>query len=55
MWSAGINSLRFEPEGNISGLISAEGEIVPLKSHIWPALAGGAVEKWLTQVNPEQS
>lgn len=31
-------------------MMSAEGELVPLKARIKPSLVGGAVEKWLIQV-----
>lgn len=31
-------------------MISAEGELVPLKTRIKPSAVGGAVEKWLIQV-----
>ncbi|KAI8468854.1 MAG: dynein heavy chain 8 [Monoraphidium minutum] len=46
----GIERLRFEPNGDISGMASVEGEVVPLSTHIRPAAANGAVEKWLVQV-----
>eukprot|EP00884_Botryococcus_braunii_P021648 jgi/Botrbrau1/8167/Bobra.357_2s0013.1 len=46
----GIHGLQFEAEGNISGLVSAVGEVLPLKTHVWPALAAGGVEKWLIQL-----
>ena len=41
---------RFEPGGDISGMVSVEGEVVPLVARIRPAAANGAVEKWLSQV-----
>lgn len=41
---------RFEPNGDISGMVSIEGEVVPLVSRIRPSAANGAVEKWLSQV-----
>ena len=44
--------LRFEANGDISGMLSVEGELVPLKSRIRPADANGTVEKWLVQVGP---
>ena len=47
---AGIDKLQFLPNGDISGMLSAEGELVPLKARIKPSLVGGAVEKWLIQV-----
>ena len=31
-------------------MVSAEGELVPLKTRIKPSTVGGAVEKWLIQV-----
>jgi hypothetical protein len=42
--------LRFEHNGEISGLTSVEGEVVPLATRIRPAAANGAVERWLVQV-----
>ena len=50
MWCAGIDKLQFQPNGDISGMVSAEGELVPLKTRIKPSTVGGAVEKWLIQV-----
>lgn len=47
---AGIDKLQFQPNGDISGMVSAEGELVPLKTRIKPSTVGGAVEKWLIQV-----
>ena len=47
---AGIDKLQFQPNGDISGMVSAEGELVPLKTRIKPSTVGGAVEKWLLQV-----
>ena len=49
---AGIDKLQFQPNGDISGMVSAEGELVPLKTRIKPSTVGGAVEKWLIQVLP---
>ncbi|KAL3142803.1 hypothetical protein ABBQ38_003102 [Trebouxia sp. C0009 RCD-2024] len=46
----GIDKLQFQPNGDISGMVSAEGELVPLKTRIKPSTVGGAVEKWLIQV-----
>ena len=40
----------FEPNGEISAMVSVEGEAVPLVARIRPAAANGAVEKWLVQV-----
>ena len=31
-------------------MVSAEGELIPLKTRIKPSAVGGAVEKWLIQV-----
>lgn len=41
---------RFQPNTDITAMLSVEGEIVPLKRRIKPSEAGGAVEKWLIQV-----
>ncbi|KAG2451278.1 hypothetical protein HYH02_003884 [Chlamydomonas schloesseri] len=47
----GIDKLRFEgPHAEITGMVSCEGELVPLKTRIKPADAHGSVEKWLVQV-----
>ena len=35
---------------DITGLLSVEGEFIPLKTKIKPADANGSVEKWLVQV-----
>lgn len=43
----GINALEFTPEEEITGIISAEKEMVPLSGKIVPAEAKGMVEKWL--------
>ena len=48
---AGIDKLQFQPNGDISGMVSAEGELVPLKTRIKPSAVGGAVERWLIQVS----
>lgn len=45
-----IDRLRFEKNTDISGMISSEGELVPLKNNIKPKDANGSVEKWLMQV-----
>jgi dynein heavy chain len=45
-----LEPLSFEPNGEISAMVSVEGEEVPLVSRIRPAAANGAVEKWLVQV-----
>ena len=45
-----IDKLRFEPNTDINGMISTEGELVPLKTKIKPKDANGAVEKWLYEV-----
>lgn len=50
LYLAGIDKLQFQPNGDISGMVSAEGELVPLKTRIKPSTVGGAVEKWLIQV-----
>lgn len=41
---------RFEPNTDITGMVSVEGELIPLKTRIKPSQANGAVEKWLVQV-----
>ncbi|KAG8302480.1 Dynein heavy chain 3, axonemal [Homalodisca vitripennis] len=47
----GIDQLQFTSEDvHITGMISAEGEIVPFSGMIIPADAKGMVEKWLLQV-----
>ena len=46
----GIDKLRFEPNDDITGMISIEGEVIPYKTKIKPNDANGAVEKWLVQV-----
>ncbi|RZF36882.1 hypothetical protein LSTR_LSTR004570 [Laodelphax striatellus] len=46
----GIAKLEFTEDQEIVGMISAEGEIVPLSGTIIPADAKGLVEKWLLQV-----
>ncbi|KAK2870454.1 hypothetical protein Q8A67_024846 [Cirrhinus molitorella] len=46
----GIAKLEFTPDLEITGMISSEKEIVPLKETIYPAKAKGMVEKWLLQV-----
>lgn len=48
--AAGIDSMQFVGNGDIVGMVSREGEVVPLKTRIKPSLADGAVEKWLVQV-----
>ncbi len=48
----GIDKLRFEGSAaEITGMVSCEGELVPLKTKIKPADANGSVEKWLVQVS----
>jgi hypothetical protein len=44
--------LRFQPNADITAVMSVEGEVLPLKKRIKPSEAGGAVEKWLVQVRP---
>ncbi|XP_071813132.1 dynein axonemal heavy chain 3-like isoform X2 [Apostichopus japonicus] len=46
----GIASLDFTDQQEIVGMISAEKEVVPFASKIFPAKAKGMVEKWLLQV-----
>ncbi|KAK3267509.1 hypothetical protein CYMTET_23939 [Cymbomonas tetramitiformis] len=46
----GIAKLRFEENTDITGMVSAETELVPFKSKVEPSKTGGAVEKWLVQV-----
>lgn len=46
----GISSLEFQENLEISGMCSAESEVVALAENINPAAANGAVEKWLLQV-----
>jgi len=52
----GIASLQFDPQGCITAMVSAEGEVVPLAPSpdtgrlINPADARGSVELWLLQV-----
>ncbi|GMH33280.1 hypothetical protein BSKO_01114 [Bryopsis sp. KO-2023] len=43
-----IKELKFEENGEISGMMSVEGEKIPLAENINPA-ATGAVEKWLLE------
>ncbi|XP_013163033.1 PREDICTED: dynein heavy chain 12, axonemal [Papilio xuthus] len=49
----GINRLVFDPEFNISAMISMEGEQVELLEIINVAAARGSVEKWLVQVEDQ--
>ena len=46
----GIHHLEFNTMNEIVGMISAEGELVPLAYKVNPAKAKGMVEKWLLQV-----
>eukprot|EP00435_Cladocopium_sp_Y103_P015241 s2361_g3.t1 len=46
----GMQSLQFEENLNISGMISPEKELVPMTNYVDPVAANGAVEKWLVQV-----
>uniref|UniRef100_A0A671XYF8 Dynein axonemal heavy chain 7 n=1 Tax=Sparus aurata TaxID=8175 RepID=A0A671XYF8_SPAAU len=46
----GIAKLEFTKDMAITGMISSEGETVPLTVKIYPAQAKGMVEKWLLQV-----
>lgn len=45
----GINTLHFEPNLDITAMISLEEEVVPLVDKFNPKTAAGAVEKWLLQ------
>lgn len=49
----GINRLVFDPEFNISSMVSMEGETVDLLEIISVAAARGSVEKWLVQVEDQ--
>ncbi|XP_053614808.1 dynein axonemal heavy chain 12 [Plodia interpunctella] len=49
----GINRLVFDPEFNISAMISMEGEQVEFLEIISVAAARGSVEKWLVQVEDQ--
>ncbi|XP_046961667.1 dynein axonemal heavy chain 12 [Vanessa cardui] len=49
----GINRLVFDPEYNISAMISMEGEQVEFLETISVAAARGSVEKWLVQVEDQ--
>ncbi|EDV27935.1 uncharacterized protein TRIADDRAFT_52992 [Trichoplax adhaerens] len=46
----GINRLEFNDDLEITGMISAENEIVTLTNKVYPVRARGMVEKWLLQV-----
>ena len=46
----GIDCLEFNEKTDITAMVSAEKERVPLKTIIEPSKANGAVEKWLVQV-----
>ncbi len=46
------NTRRFEANSEITGMVSVEGELIPLKTRIKPHEANGAVEKWLVQARP---
>ncbi|XP_072168572.1 dynein axonemal heavy chain 3-like [Diadema setosum] len=46
----GIASLEFTEQQEIVGMISAEKEVVPFATKVYPAKARGMVEKWLVQV-----
>ncbi|XP_038211341.1 dynein heavy chain 12, axonemal [Zerene cesonia] len=49
----GINRLVFDPEFNISAMISMEGEQIEFLEIISVAAARGSVEKWLLQVEDQ--
>ena len=46
----GINTLHFDEQKVIQGMVSVEKETVPFQTPIDPALANGMVEKWMLQV-----
>ena len=46
----GINTLNFDDQKVIQGMVSVEKETVPFQQPIDPALANGMVEKWMLQV-----
>lgn len=46
----GISTLVFQDKTKIISMCSSENEIVKFKEHVEPALAKGAVEKWLLQI-----
>ncbi len=46
----GIHSIEFQPNMDITAMISEEGEKVPFVNTFNPKTAQGAVEKWLTNV-----
>ncbi|CAG9462898.1 unnamed protein product [Pedinophyceae sp. YPF-701] len=46
----GIHRLDFQPNTDVHGMMSVEGEKVPFRTHVKPKEANGAVEKWLLQV-----
>ncbi len=48
--AAGIDAVQFLGNGDIVGMVSREGEVVPLRTRVKPSLSDGAVEKWLVQV-----
>jgi len=45
-----LHLFRFQANTDVTGMLSVEGELVPLKTRIKPSEANGAVEKWLVQV-----
>lgn len=45
-----INSLQFDANMEIIGIVSLDGETIPLTKKINPATANGLVEKWLKDV-----
>ncbi|KAL7754356.1 hypothetical protein RI367_000337 [Sorochytrium milnesiophthora] len=49
----GVASLDFEPNMDITALVSGEGERLPLSKIISTAEAKGSVEKWLSQVEQQ--
>ncbi|XP_071037846.1 dynein axonemal heavy chain 3 [Parasteatoda tepidariorum] len=46
----GISRLEFTKDNEITGMISAQKEVVPFTKKIVPAAAKGMVEKWLAEV-----
>jgi dynein heavy chain len=49
----GIKSLQFDEDNKISAMYSVEGEKVDFVKIIDPALAEGAVEKWLVEIEDD--
>lgn len=51
----GISLLEFQHNMDITAMISAEGEVVPLVEKFNPKTAQGSVEKWLLQASQTHS